>query len=363
MYKCYVFLVAVFVGMNFSVSAQTAQTTPGKTTVVYSGPSAIGDQKRDAGDFTGAIAAYSEEITKIDAEAQRIAKLKADYEKMNEFDKMNQNQEEVKKNYSDWAKLYYGRAISNISLMKKPEAKPDLDMTISLDNTIADAYYQRALIINSKENRENACRDMARASSLGSEKAKSAFEDNFCWNTAMVHYKEGASKVMVRKYDEAIKELDMAIALCPDSGSFYSKRGQAYLGLKKTVQAVEDFTKATELSPTSPDGYYQLGMYYFNEDNFEKAFDYLTKAITRDPMNYDAYVYRAQCCERQNKQTSAIYDYGQAISLRPNDSEAYYRRALLEREMKEDAKACKDFSRASQLGNEDATEFLKECTK
>lgn len=362
MNKRILILVAVFVGLNLCVSAQTAQTTPGKTNIVYSGPSAAGDAKRDKGDFKGAIDDYTAEINKIDADAHRIAKAKADYEKMSEFDKMNQNQEEIKKNYSDWAKLYYGRAISNISLMNKTVAKPDLDMAISLDNTNADAYYQRALLVSNKDNRDAACMDISRAVALGSEKAKVAFDDNFCWNTAQQHYKEGASHVTLRKYDEAITELNLAIEICPDSGAYYAKRGQAYMGLKKNVQALEDFTKATELSPKNADGFYQLGLYYFNQDDFEKAFDNFTQAITNAPMNYDAYVYRAQCCERQNKQTSAIYDYTQAISLRPNDAEAYYRRALLEREMKDSGKACKDFARASQLGNEDATEYLKECS-
>ncbi|MCX6313085.1 MAG: tetratricopeptide repeat protein [Bacteroidetes bacterium] len=363
MNKNYLLLISVFVGLNIFVSDLKAQTPPSKQTVVYSGPSASGDMKRDKGDFTGAIADYTTEITKIDADVQRIVKLKTDYDKMSEFEKANQNQDEVKKNYSDWAKLYYGRAMCNVSLMKKVEATPDLGIAICLNSSFADAYYQRALIINSKDNRENACIDMSKAASLGSEKAKVAFDDNFCWNTAQQHYKDGCSNLTLRKYDEAIVSLNQAIALCTDSGAYYSKRGQAYEGLKKNEQALEDFTKATELSPTNPDGYYQLGVYYFNLENFEKAFDFLTKTITRDPMNYDAYVFRAQCCERKNQQTSAIYDYGQAISLRPSDPEAYYRRALLEREMKDSGKACKDFGRASQLGNPDATEFLKECVK
>ena len=363
MSKRYLFLLAAIVGMNHFVSAQTAMVTPPKQAPVYTGLSAAGDQKRDNGDFAGAIVAYTAEITKIDADAQRIVKLKADYQKMSEFDKMNANQDEVNKSYLDWAKLYYGRAMSNIGLMKKTDAKPDLDMCIGLDHTIADAYYQRAMIINSKDTKDAACIDMSKAASLGSEKAKIAFDDNFCWNSAAQHYKEGCSQVTLHQYDGAVKELDMAIALCPDSGMYYSKRGQAYLGLGNKTKAVADFTTATEKSPNNADGFYQLGLYYFNQDDFEKAFDFLTQSLAKDANNYDAYVYRAQCCERQNKMTSAIYDYGQAISIRPQDPEAYYRRGLIERDMKDSGKACKDFAKASQLGNTDATEYLKECNK
>lgn len=359
MYKRYLLILAVVFGCTAVATAQTAKTAT--TTPVYSGPSASGDMKRDKGDFAGAINDYNTEIAKIDAEAQRICKAKADYEKMSEFEKMSANQDEIKKNYNDWAKLYYGRAMANISLGKKADAKPDLDMAIGLDNNLADAYYQRALIIKSKETMDAACQDISRAAALGSEKAKIAFDDNFCWNTAMQHYKSGSSSVTLRKYDDAIKELDLAIAICPDSGAYYAKRGQAYLALGKKTQAIEDFSKATTVSPGNPDGWYQLGAYYFSLDDFDKAFDNLTKSLEIDPLNYDAYMMRAQCCERQNKMTSANYDYGQAISLRPNDPEAYYRRALIERDQKDMVRACKDFSKASSLGNTDATAYLDEC--
>lgn len=360
MYKQYFLIAATVFGMSVISSAQTAAKTDTKTAVVYSGPSAAGDQLRDKGDFAGAINAYNLEITKIDAEARRITKLKQDYEKMSEFDKMSSNQDEIKKTYPDWAKLYYGRAMGNIGLAKKADAKPDLDMAIGLDDKLADAYYQRALIIKSKETMDAACQDISRAVSLGSEKAKIAYDDNFCWNTAAQHYKEGASKVTLRKYDEAVNELNLAIAICPDSGSYYSKRGQAYQGLGKKTLALEDFSKAIEISPKNPDAYYQMGLYYFNLDEFEKAFEYFSKSINIAP-TYEMYMYRAQCCERTNKMTSAIYDYTQAISMRVSDPEAYYRRGLIERDMKDMSKACKDFTKASQLGNTDATEYLKEC--
>lgn len=319
--------------------------------------------KRDKGDFSGAITDYTAEITKIDAEARRIVKLKADYEKMSEFDRMNANQDEVKKNYTDWAKLYYGRAAANIGLGKKADAVPDLDLAIGLDNTNSDAFYQRAMCTNTGDTKEAACVDMSRASALGHEKAKVAFDDNFCWNTALQHFKEGNSKLTLRKYQDAVNEYDKAIALCPDSGLYYAKRGQAYLGLKNDAKALEDFTKATEKSPNSAEGWYQMGVYNFNKDDHQKAFDNFTKALERDPLNYEAYMYRAQCCERMNKMTSAIYDYGQAISIRPQDPEAYYRRGLVEKDLKDNVNSCKDFRKASSLGHVDATEYVSSDCK
>lgn len=359
MLKHYILTAALVLGTFCCMNAQTVATKT--VTPVYSGPSADGDMKRDKMDYTGAVDSYTTEINKIGIEAQRIVKLKADYDKMSEFDRMNTNSDEVKKQYTDWAKLYYGRALANIALGKKPDAKTDLDMAVGLDNTMADAFYQRALLINTKDTKDAACEDMATAAKLGSEKAKVAFDDNFCWNSAMQHYKNGSSDVTLRKWDEAIAELDVAVALCPDSGSYIAKRGQAYLGKGDKTKALADFNLAIQTQPKDPDGYYQLGIYYFNQDDFDKAFENFTLAINNGGATYDAYMYRAQCCERSNKMTSAIYDYGQAISLRVSDPEAYYRRALIERDQKNMTDACKDFRKASALGSEDATPFISEC--
>lgn len=359
MKKQYFILCLTLFGLATFASAQPKQTPA----PVYSGPSAAGDMKRDKGDFAGAITDYTTEITKIDAEARRITKLKADFEKMSEFDKMNANQEEVKKNYTDWSKLYYGRAMANIGLGKKADAVPDLDVAIGLDNSNAEAYYQRGLCTNNGKTKEQSCIDMSRASALGHEKATIAFGDNFCWNTALQHYKEGCSKLSLRKYAEAVAQFDSAIALCSDSGLYYAKRGQAYVGLKNDKKALEDFTKATEKSPNVAEGWYQLGLYYYNKDDHQKAFDNFTNALSKDPVNYDAYMYRAQCCERLNKMTSAIYDYTQAISIRPQDPEAYYRRALVERDLKDMVNACKDFRKASSLGHVDAQEYVSSDCK
>lgn len=360
MKKQYFILCLAIFGLTIFATGQTKTPTPAP---VYTGPSAAGDMKRDKGDFNGAITDYTTEINKIDVEARRIVKLKADYEKMSEFDKMSANQDEIKKNYTDWAKLYYGRAMANMGLGKKPDAVPDLDVAIGLDNTMADAYYQRAMCTNSGKNKETACVDLSRAVALGHEKAKNASDDNFCWNIALQHYKDGSSKLALRKYAEAVLELDSAIALSPDSGRYYAKRGQAYVGLKNDKKALEDFSAATMKSPNLADGWYQLGLYYFNKDDHDKAFVNFTFALERDPLNYDAYMYRAQCCERQNKMTSAIYDYGQAISIRPQDPEAYYRRGLVERDLKNTGDACKDFRKASALGHVDATEYISSDCK
>ena len=96
MYKHYLIILTLFLSMGFMASAQIKSD---KVPVVYTGPSADGDAKRDKGDLEGAIVSYTSEIKKIEVEVNRIVKLKDAYKKMSEFDKMNQTQDDGKKNY------------------------------------------------------------------------------------------------------------------------------------------------------------------------------------------------------------------------------------------------------------------------
>ncbi|HLG03159.1 MAG TPA: hypothetical protein VI731_06165, partial [Bacteroidia bacterium] len=143
MFKRNVILVALLGLSITSVAQATKQLATksggnGQTQPIAAGLSASGDTKRSNGDFTGAIVDYDKAITKIDADARRIAKLKADYEKMTEFEKMSSNQDEATGSYREWASLYYGRAMAKIGLGKKADARSDLDMTVALDKTFAD---------------------------------------------------------------------------------------------------------------------------------------------------------------------------------------------------------------------------------
>jgi tetratricopeptide (TPR) repeat protein len=53
-----------------------------------------------------------------------------------------------------------------------------------------------------------------------------------------------------RKYGAAVKQYKKAIAISPDSASFYSNLGAAYFASKKFEQASQAYAKAVELDPT-----------------------------------------------------------------------------------------------------------------
>lgn len=64
------------------------------------------------------------------------------------------------------------------------------------------------------------------------------------------------------RYDEAIADMDAAIALAPDNARLYVERGQRILLLYEWDRALADYDRALELAPNYPVVYYYRGVLY-----------------------------------------------------------------------------------------------------
>lgn len=64
------------------------------------------------------------------------------------------------------------------------------------------------------------------------------------------------------RYDEAIADMDAAIALAPDNPRLYVERGQRILLLYEWDRTLADYNRALELDPNYADAYYYRGVLY-----------------------------------------------------------------------------------------------------
>jgi tetratricopeptide (TPR) repeat protein len=68
---------------------------------------------------------------------------------------------------------------------------------------------------------------------------------------------------LIFRHDEAIADMDAAIALDPDNPMLYAERGQRIMLLYEWDRALADYNRALELDPNYADAYYYRGVLHY----------------------------------------------------------------------------------------------------
>lgn len=89
---------------------------------------------------------------------------------------------------------------------------------------------------------------------------------------------EGESLINQKKYDEAIKKLELAIEKDPAYGPAYYQMGRAYHYTYNYEKAIGNYKKAYELDPSYGEACYNTGSCYSDIGNFEASVKWLEKA-------------------------------------------------------------------------------------
>ena len=335
----------------FSASLLFSQTDPSLA-------SGLAKQKEGKNDL--AIVDFSDAIKKHETEVQDFLKKWDDYSKVSVFDRAEKGIEAppIEKAF---AAAYYLRGVSNVAVHKNDDAMSDFNTAIKINPGSGAAYYERGKILFANGKKYEACCDLGLARSLGDSLAKEMFDEKFCWNEALLYYKDALSKLKMNQYEEALDLIQRSINLCPDSVRLLIVRGKCYTGMGKLDLAFTDFDKVIAALPDNYDAYFGRGLAFYNKRKYEESFRDLDKSIHLYEGFADAYLYRAYVCEGMNKVQSAIYDYQQVQRLKPNDALAFYKSGLLKNDNGDPKGACADFRKATALGSADASDYLKSC--
>lgn len=132
------------------------------------------------------------------------------------------------------------------------------------------------------------------------------------------------------KYDEALKDINIAIDMSPQNPDFYSKRARLFGSKKMMQEALKDIEIADQLKP--------------NDEFIAKQKKWIA----------DKFVYSGHSQQKTKNLSGAIEDYNAAIQANPNDAYSYYRRARAFIDKKDLASAFNDLKKAIEL---DPNEF------
>jgi Flp pilus assembly protein TadD len=183
-------------------------------------------------------------------------------------------------------------------------AKNDARKALALTNKLAQPDFLLGRIYLINEDYSNALVHFDHAISKDSK-------DSFFWMF------RGITKTLLRRFDEAVSDLDQAASLDPSSAEVVYNRSRAYFEDGKYAQAIADATDAQNCKIIYNDTNYILGCSMYHMRNFEGAVAALSKYLRKAPNDAQALRIRGLAQQQLNDHEYAEKDLRKARKLKP----------------------------------------------
>jgi tetratricopeptide (TPR) repeat protein len=145
---------------------------------------------------------------------------------------------------------------------------------------------------------------------------------------ALAYLSKGEDLYREGKYDDAIRELDRALAMNGNLAEGYYFRGNAYDEKGNLDRAIEDYDAALRIKPDYINALNDRGIAHRNKGNYDKAIEDYDAALKIKPDFHYALCNRGAAYYRKGNPDRAIEDYNAAIRIKPDFHEALYNRGV-----------------------------------
>lgn len=148
------------------------------------------------------------------------------------------------------------------------------------------------------------------------------------FDNGIVHYYKGVSLTYLKKYKEAVTEIDMALKKEPTNQEYMNQKGLIYKSQGLEDKALDYFEEATRYPNTYGEPYFWVAYIYHGKKDLEKALKLYYVAADKIPHQNPYYVSSLQSIGQleysftQNYNKSALA-YEEAIALSPKQYEIY----------------------------------------
>lgn len=136
-------------------------------------------------------------------------------------------------------------------------------------------------------------------------------------------YVKGVIYNMEGKPEQAIENLNKAIALSPKSSEYYAELGDVYFSMDNDEEALDNYRKAIGLPNSAERAYFMIGAVYAGQDNLRSALDafYIAKSkVQKDKELYVTILYNIGNIEYNNRNyKNAIDAYKELMEYFPDD--------------------------------------------
>ncbi|MBK7666027.1 MAG: tetratricopeptide repeat protein [Sphingobacteriaceae bacterium] len=180
-------------------------------------------------------------------------------------------------------------------------------------------------------------------------------------DAALPYSNRAAIFIKNEKFENAIMDLNKAIAIRPNYVSARFNRGLLLNKTGKYNEAISDFNFVLQNNPRDlVSVYMERGIANINCKNFKEAYEDFTTALKYDPTILMANYYRGLALYSSGMFSEAITELGYLLRRDPQNCRAYYVRALSFYEIKNFAEASLDITAAQKLGCQIDPKFANE---
>ena len=217
---------------------------------------------------------------------------------------------------SSSAESWYEEAKTRMKKGDLITAREAVEKALEKNPGYSEAYNLRGVINFQEKKIEEAVADYQKAVDL----KPSNFQGQL--NLAAAFMEKNAWK-------DALRPIEKAVQIAPDSSAAYLKRGIIRAALHQIELSKQDFKTSIALNPKEINAYYNRGNLYFQEEKLD----------------------------------SAILDFEQSISLNSEYGKAYYALGLSYYKKNNVEKSCLAFNQANKLNYPGAKDALKNLCK
>lgn len=238
----------------------------------------------------------------------------------------------------------------------------DIEKVLILDSSNTNAKALKAYNLNKSGKKTEGCVKMKIEEKKGSEVAGIAFKECFCNNDGITLAKEAVTDNNMKKYDDAIKKLDQALLILPDSGYIHGEKGKSLVGKGDYEGALKSLNTAVSLSKRDYKTYYSRALVYQKLNQLDSAMNDLNECTKLKATFYEAYLLRADLAEQKEMWSSAICDLKNCIKMKPTDGKLDFRVAEILYKHDDDLiDACTYYKSSNAKGYEEAAEMATNC--
>ncbi|GGV03390.1 tetratricopeptide repeat protein [Streptomyces spectabilis] len=163
------------------------------------------------------------------------------------------------------------------------------------------------------------------------------------------HRQRGRCFGSADRHEEALAELNRAVALNPRDATAWGHRGGAHQALGQLDDAIADFTTVIDLRPNDHLARVVRGALRLRGDHHEEAITDLTAALDADPAHAKALMLRGRARVKTERYEDAVKDLTAALELDPHSAFAFVQRGTALRKLGRGEEAIADYTCALRL--------------